>query len=216
MTASSKRSRHQETITVLARLLLMIGFSELFVPLCGQATAYCAFEVNVRAPDGRPIAKLPVALIRNDKTTFSESTTDAKGVARICDAPLEYVDILVGSDICGSVMVRHLPPNWPESRRVYITYADTPCNHFIVPPTCRVVLRIQDESGRAIVGARLDAKRSSTPISAASDVFGRLFSSVRRGDVLEGVVVKGDLHSAPISQNCMDVENVELKIVLHK
>src|ERR1700676_3526980 len=158
MTASSETSRDLAIIKAVARLLVIVGFPGLFVPLSGQGMPYCAFEVNVRAPDGRPIAKLPVALIRNDKTTFSESTTDAKGVARICDAPLEYLDVLVGSDICGSVMVRHLPPSWPESRRVYITYVDTPCNHFIVPPTCRVLLRIQDEGGRSVVGARFETR----------------------------------------------------------
>ena len=89
MTASSERSRDPTIITGVARLLVMIGFAGLFVPLAGQGTPYCAFEVNVRAPDGRPIAKAPVALIRYDKMTFSESTTDAQGIARICDAPLE-------------------------------------------------------------------------------------------------------------------------------
>jgi len=156
---------------------------------------------------------MPVALIRNDKTTFSESATDAKGVARICDAPLEYLDVVVGRDICGSILVRHLKPTWPETRRLYVTYVDAPCDHFVVAPNCRVLLRIQDSSGRPVVGARFEETPPNRSGTDVSDVFGRLFRSLKRGEQLEGVVVKTGSEPARVSMRCMD--DVELKVVLH-
>ena len=118
----------------------------------------------------------------------------------------------MGRDICGSVLVRHLKPTWPETRRLYVTYVDAACDHFVVAPSCRVLLRIQDPSERSVVGARLEEtpNRSETDVS---DVFGRLFRSLKRGEGLEGVVVKAGSEPARVSMRCMD--DVELKVVLH-
>ena len=208
-----------EEVTVIdpmsfARIVLVLLGA--FVSLFGQSTPYCAFEVYFEAPEGRPIAHVPVALLRADKTTFSESLTDARGIARVCDAPLEYLDIAVGVDVCGSVIVRHLPPNWPDSRRVHVTYAETPCNHVAVPPTCRVLLRIRDAAGNPVMGARFEPARPGTRGMDVSDAFGRVYRTVDRGSSLCGVVVKDAVRSAPISERCTDQENVELRVVLRK
>jgi hypothetical protein len=119
---------------MLARVLLLTALSALFSFVAVARDSYCAFEVTVRTPSGDPISKIPVALIQARATTFSETATDASGIARLCDAPLEYMDIIVGRDICGSVMVRHLAPTWPDMRPVYVTYVDAPCDHFGVAP----------------------------------------------------------------------------------
>jgi hypothetical protein len=198
---------------MMARFVLILGFLGLSLPLAGQGAAYCAFEVRVRTPAGSPVANLPVALIRSEQTTLSETRTNGDGLARICDAPLEYLGIAVGSDICGSVLVRHLAPSWPEPRRVFVTYVDAPCNHFTVSPSCRILLRVHDEGGKPVVGARFEG-RSTTARTDVTDVFGRLFYSLKRGEALDGTVTKRELRSPPIAQTCEDMENVELKIVL--
>src|SRR5258706_13994254 len=110
---------------MIARLFVLTGFSVLFIALAVAQDTYCAFEVSVHSPTGTPVSNLPVALIRARTTTFSQTTTDAAGLARLCDAPLEYMDVIVGRDVCGLVMVRHRQPTWPEIRRVYVTYTDT-------------------------------------------------------------------------------------------
>jgi hypothetical protein len=150
-----------------ARSFMLIGFPVLFFNLAAAET-YCAFEVKVSTPGGTPAPNVTVALIRADRTTFSETTTDANGVARLCDAPLEYMDVIAGRDVCGLVMVKHVQPTWPEMRRVYVTYADAPCNHFVPAPDCRVLLRIQDEGGHAVAGARFKSK--STSVNCEDDM----------------------------------------------
>ncbi len=97
----------------MSRLLILTVFSTLFISLAAAQDTWCAFEVKVSTPSGSPVPEVPVALIRGRKTTFSQTTTDANGVARLCDAPLENVDINVGFDMCNAVLVGYLAPRGP-------------------------------------------------------------------------------------------------------
>ncbi len=173
---------------------------------------YCAFEVKVATPSGAPAAKTPVAIIRRNKTIFSQTTTDSNGLARICDAPLEYFDLHVGFDMCGSVEVGGLKPTWPETQRVFVTYVRTLCNHFVYSEKVQILLRVQDERGRPVEGARFAGKPSDTLGSSASDVMGRLFHVIKRGEKLDGVITKEGRLSVPIS--VPGTEDVDLKVVL--
>jgi hypothetical protein len=195
-------------------LVVLVGVSCLRNALAAEEATFCAFEVRVSTPSGAPFPNVPVALIRGHTSTFSEATTDAGGVARLCDSPLDVVDIVVGFDMCGSVLVRNLHPMWPESRKVYVTYVNAPCEHFGAAPTCRILMRTQDEEGRPMSGARFEGKPSGQPGQDVSDVFGRLFRSVRRRETLAGVVAKEGREPVQISQPCLD--DLELKVVLRK
>ena len=84
--------------------------------------------------------------------------TDAKGVARICDAPLESVDIAVGFDACGLVMVRSLHPKWPDTIKLFVTFEDNPCEHFALSEFCQVLVRVKDPTGKPIPGVRFVAR----------------------------------------------------------
>src|SRR5258708_27031060 len=77
-------------------------------PIGVASPVYCAYEVKVSTPLGRPISNLPVAMMTRSKELFFETRTDETGVARICDAPLEFIDLIVGMDICGAVHVNRL------------------------------------------------------------------------------------------------------------
>lgn len=201
-------------IVTTTRVLVVIGFLAVCVPTVVGESVYCAFEVKVTTPSGTPRPKVPVLLIRQN-TTFSETATDANGLARLCDAPLQAVDIAVGVDVCGLVMVRNLHSMWPETKRVFVTFAENPCDHFTVPEYCQVLLRIQDEEGRPVVGARLDEKPlSRNSGSNSSDDLGRLFRLVKRYDKLEGIVRGGRGQQARVSVLCKD--DVELKVILHE
>ncbi|MDP8981994.1 MAG: carboxypeptidase-like regulatory domain-containing protein [Acidobacteriota bacterium] len=185
-----------------------------FISLARAQSLYCALEVKVSTPSGSPVAGAHVAMLRGDKSTFSETTTAANGVARLCDAPMETVNIVAGFDVCGSVLIRALNPKWPETLRAYVTYLDYPCSHFVPPPICQVLLRIQDEAGHPVAGARFNGKPATSSGSDESDVLGRLFSSLKWRKKLEGVVSKEGSAPAHISVVCDS--DVELKVVLHK
>lgn len=193
-------------------LLIVVGFSAL--GLAAEEAPYCAFEVKVRKPSGEPYPKVTVVLVRNRATTFSETLTDAAGVAKLCDAPLEFMDIVVGFDICGSVMVRHLAPTWPETRHVYVTFVDAPCDHFVVRRECRVLLRVEDGKGRRLAGVRFEGKPSLGSAPHVTDTFGRLFFPLMKRESVKGVLVKQGYESAPVSvQHCDDNE---VRVVLRE
>lgn len=184
----------------------------LSVPYARAQEPYCAFEVHVATPAGKPVPGVPVAMLRADKTTYSNTASGLDGVARICDAPLQTVNFVVGFDICGSVMVRNLRPAWPETQQVIVTYASAPCPHMTFCNECQVLLRIRDENGNPVAGARFQGTPSGLRGSAVSDEFGRLFRVVRRGETLKGIVAKQGKASAQVSVLVDD--DVEFKVVL--
>lgn len=116
--------------------------------------------------------------------------------------------------LLGLVTINHLQPTWPNTRRVYVTYADAPCDHFTFPPNCRILLRVQDEAGHPIEGARLEGAQSRRFRPEMSDVFGRIFFSLVRLQSLKGPVVKDGYDPSHVSVKGED--DVEIKSVLHK
>jgi hypothetical protein len=81
MTTSARNALRVAGLAGVAMLILSS-------PLPGQSS-FCAFEVNVRFPNGRPVARITVAAVEDGKQELSEAVPDKNGVARICDAPLE-------------------------------------------------------------------------------------------------------------------------------
>jgi hypothetical protein len=74
---------------------------------------YCAYEVRVNKPSGLPFANTPVGIV--DKgTQIGTGTTDANGVARLCDAPVHKIDIAVGTVGQGLTIVRASSPLGPK------------------------------------------------------------------------------------------------------
>jgi len=199
-------------------LVMLISNLPLLVPSAAAESNYCAFEVKVSEPSGAAAAGVPVLMFRKGEIMFSETTTDKSGVARLCDAPLAPVNIVVGFDMCGSVVVRVMRQTWPETQTVFVTYARTFCAHVPIQDRCQVLLRIQDEKGRPLAGARLEGAPATSSESDVSDVFGRLFRSIKAGEKLEGAVVKEGWRPARVSHACIehDEDDIELKVVLSK
>jgi hypothetical protein len=171
---------------------------------------YCAYEVRVGHPSGEPFAGVGVALILKG-TEIAEARTDAKGVVRICDAPLASVDIVAGFDVCGSVGVRHVNPLWLQTRKIDITFDGESCHEFSSFPTvCHVLLRVVDDEGRALSGARFNGM--------VSDVFGRLIASLDSLQRLAGFVAKEGYAPGRVSAEC-DLRgntDLDLKVLLQK
>jgi hypothetical protein len=199
-----------------APVLAVAGLLFGIVQTATAESTYCAFEIKVTAKSGVPRSKVPVILVRGHNSTLLETLTDANGVAKLCDAPLgEAVDIAVGSDVCGLVTVRNLHPLWPETKRVFVTFEDNPCNHFVAAEYCQVLLRVQDQDGRPVAGVRFNGRLPSKGTgSDSSDELGRIFRIVKRDAKLEGVVSGERGKQAPIS--ILVTGDVELKVVLPK
>src|SRR5262249_8726238 len=97
MTASSKWERAvRRTVAFVAGSVSLLVFCGLAITLAKAQQPYCAFEVRVDAPSGKPAPGVPVALLRTDKTTYSNATTGSDGIARMCDSPLQTVHLVVG------------------------------------------------------------------------------------------------------------------------
>ena len=205
-------------VKTLTKLLLVIGLAAVGIT-SAEGTDYCAFQVNVTNPSGEPFAGVNVLMVYKG-TTFAQTQTDAKGTARLCDAPLFGVDIVVGEDFCGSVLVRQIKPPWLETRQLYVTYVKDSCGHFAFPPDCRVLLRVRDSGGRPIAEARFEGTPSpSGKYTDVSDEFGRLFRYTKEPGKLEGLVTKAGYVPAMVSRLCgpgPDHDDGELDVILRK
>jgi hypothetical protein len=202
-------------MNIVTATCALLGLRFFAVSVRAAETEYCAFEVNVTTSSGTPRPKVPVLLTREHKSMLSEAVSDANGRARLCDAPLEAVDISVGFDVCGLVTILNLHSMWPDTKRIFVTFEDNPCNHFVAAEYCQVLLRVQDDHGRAVVGARFSGKpfrRESG--SDVTDHLGRLYHLVKRGDRFEGSVRGAGGANASISVPVTD--DLELKVVLRK
>lgn len=138
----------------------------------------------MRKPDASPSPSIPVGLIV--KGTQKETVwTDQRGVARLCDAPMNDVDIAVGSDSCGLVVVKNVRPTWPATRMLFVTYVKAACGHFAFPQRCIVLLRVRDVGGGALSNATFEGKPAPNS-DKGSDIFGRLYWSLAEGEKLVG------------------------------
>ena len=163
--------------------------------------SYCAYEVTVSKPDGAPAANVPVAIVREGRQ-LRETRTDGRGVARLCDAPLTSVDVVVGVDLCGSVLVRQILPMWPDMRRVFVTYERETCREGQFSDHCLALVRVTAEDGSPVSGALLGSDGAGASASVQTDAFGRLFIRVGRGETFTGNITKEGRKATRISERC--------------
>ena len=193
-----------------ADLLVALAFG-VSVESAKAAAGYCAFEVAVKAPFGKPLSGVPVTLVKGNQSVV-EVTTSPAGLARICDSPVEVVSVIIGSDICGSVVVRNVTSRWPKTERIDVIYAERPCDHLGIVQQCQLLLRIIDTNGRPVAGAVFVGSHGSREGSKSSDDRGRLFKILTRGSRLEGVVVRGKLETIPIAVDCQENRELVLRL----
>jgi hypothetical protein len=185
-----------------SHLQIIVGFGLCFATAAKGADQYCAFAVKVSNALGKPLAGISVAMIqREGKEVGHEVLTDVAGRARLCDAPMESVDIIVGVDICGAVAIKQVTPSWPVTKQLYFTYEAQGCNHFGDIPSCTILLRVLDEVGRPVPDAVWTADGISGR-STSSDRFGRIFQSMDVGRILMGVVTKRGIAPVNVSVPC--------------
>lgn len=199
--------------------LATVAFLTWCAPLLAANDPYCAFEVKVLSPSKEPAAKVPVGIARQ-RGTFAETVTDADGIARICDAPIYPVDVFVGYDACGLVVIKGVKPLWLETRKLVATYAHSSCGEFnSFAKNCHILFRVKDEAGRSVAGARFEGKASGDPREPVlSDSFGRLFRAVEENQTLEGQITMAGYNPTSVSQSCLrrELGDRELVVVLRK
>lgn len=165
-----------------------------------SGSEFCAFEVQVRDHKGSPKPGVAVLLVQAGKG-FAEEKTDRNGVARICNAPVDFVDIVVGNDLCGASWVRHIKQRWPETAVVSVTHQELPCDHFAVEDGCILLLRVRDQDGRPVKGARVEW--SAKQDAGVTDLYGRVFLKTRRREDVKGTITK-DGRRGSFSDQCVD------------
>ena len=172
-----------------------IGFAQ-------SPTGYCAFEIRVSNPDGRPAAKIPAGLSKDGHSLF-ESLTDEHGVVRICDSPVTSVDVFAGLAPCGLAMFKSVKPFWGETRVVRFIYDQSGCGEFVShQEICHFVLRVQDSSGHLIEGARFNGSEPGAVRSVLSDYRGRLFVTLKEGQYIKGTLAKDGFKTSDLSERC--------------
>ena len=208
-------------ITAAVKLLLdsalLVGVSQTTTMRGRAEVGYCAFEVTVKSPKGMPVAGTPVWGMRQDGTKFADTSTDEKGIARVCDAPIGVVDIQVGGRRCGAVTIRYLKPYWMITRHVAVTYENCAGEEWAVPGGCLVTVRVRNSRGAAISGVRLVETPRRPPGRAqtdTSDQFGRIFRFLEYRSVLDGVLVKEHFLPTAISEKCDPGDDIEREVVV--
>ena len=197
------------------RPILVLGSFAVLASMASGAP-YCAYEVKVKKPSGRPFANTPVGVV-DQGVQISTAVTDATGVARLCDAPMHRVDIVVGAIGAGLILVKGVKPTWPELRRIVVIRDDRHWDEFTFPDECQVLLRVEDKSGAPIAGAQLDDQSwSGRAPNVASDSFGRLFRKLKSGEALDGLIRSQGRIPGHVSAKCIPGSEgeVELKVVL--
>ncbi len=164
---------------------------------------YCAFEVTVRSPDGAAVGGVTVTEEAQDGGQVASAVTDARGGARLCDAPAGLVSIRVWGRLCGAASVEYLMPHWLKTRRVYLTYESCSGEEWAVPGGCEFTLRVRDAQGAPIPRARFEDQKTIPGIETReSDPFGRIFRFVRYGEAMSGRVDKEGYSSQDVNRVC--------------
>lgn len=178
------------------------------------SSSYCAFVVRVSKPTGLPNANVPVGVVQDD-TQIATIWTDASGTAKLCDVSVRPVDIVIGTQDCGLVVIKGVRLAWPETRNLFAVYDQKYCNELTLADHCLLLLRVQDKEGNLLPGALFS---SGLRRPEFSDRFGRIFASIRSGQILEGTITKEGLDPIHISEQCPKGEenDAERKVVMQR
>ena len=165
---------------------------------------YCALEVTVVSAAGTPVSRTSVLMVDQKGNIFSTSTTDEKGIVRFCDVPSGLIDLQVGGNRCGAVVVRYLRPYWMRTKHVSIVYEDCGGEDHMPPGGCLLTVRVQNENHLPLPGVRFEdqSEHRSSPTQQIADEFGRIFRSLAWGETLAGSLAKDGYASKTIDEPC--------------
>jgi hypothetical protein len=219
MLASNRRFGRSRVLLVGSSVARLVGAVLWCVIGAVAQDTYCAFEVTVSSRSALPLRDVPVGLLDHGNQTVT-SWTNAQGIAKLCDAPLHAVDIVIGANPCASgvVLVKNIRATWPTTRKVFAIYETNPCSLFVFPDQCQLLTHVQDQEGQPVAAAQFEGKPSLLPADSSSDAFGRLFGSIKRGEKVEGLITRSGYEVARVSAECVAFgdSGLEQKVVLRK
>lgn len=152
----------------------------VLIALCGApqiwASEYCSLTVRIEDPaTGKLLSGVPVDVRIGDRIIAGGFSKE--GLVRFCDLGFNTYDVHVGGNLCGSVVIRAITPQWPRGRNIRVLYAS--CHVYASSLQCLFLLRVP--SARC----RFTTAVASTP----ADSQARIFLEVPRGQTLAGTVL---------------------------
>lgn len=190
------------------RFWLTMMLLELSAPAAGigiQASEYCAFEVTIRTSRGEPVRYARVILFDDTGAAYASSVVNEEGIARICDAPPGLVRLSVGGTLCGTASVGQIKRYWMQTRKVVITF-DNCSGEELVPRTgCMLTIRVKGNNGVILEGAKfLENKKyvEGAGQTLVGDRWGRIFQSLKFGELLAGSIQKEGYLAKEIAVAC--------------
>ena len=173
----------------------------------------CAFELVVHTRVGAPISGVAVVAFNAERVMLERKTTDAHGVARFCDPPLDSrLSFVIGQGPCEAA-VQNVPTAWRGTRRIDAVYQR--CESQELFGFCRVVIRTRDKDGSPIEGVRLvfeppDSIESST----LADSFGRLFATLSWSVALEVRLEKSGYRTVVTPLSCDPLKSTSERVIV--
>lgn len=168
------------------RLLRWVAFVPAFISTTGGfASEYCAIRITVLDPNGRP-QRGPVLLRTQDGSWEQTVIAGENGVAEFCDTGFVLHEAVVGSNVCGQVVLRYIAPLWLEPLNLKITYQN--CHSNLPSAGCHVVFRLRSPEGSAVEG--VEFRGLGVPPGTRSDRYGRFMITVPWGKTIDGHFVK--------------------------
>ncbi len=194
----------------MQRSVVVVALLVLLSRCAFGAAEFCALRVKVLGPEGSPVE---TDVVLRDETGKARQTgvSDRDGVADFCDVGFGLFDVVVGSNMCGQVVVKYLSTIWPHTRQVDVTYHN--CHSNIPPSGCEVLLRIHSTDDRPVKGVSFTG--IGMPSGSATDSYGRLMAFLLWGKRLEGVLAKPGYEAPHVSILCQPGPMYRIEEVIH-
>ncbi len=172
----------------------------------------CSLVVRALSPDGRR-PMVPVSV--REQSGRVEDKNQGDGDVRFCDLGILPVTVTVGSDsTCGQVTIHDVAVSLDTTHLLDVTYDPDSCPERIPPPvpSCLILFRVADGSGKWVPGALIRMSSSDTTLRA--DEFGRALFEARTGSAIRGSVTADGFRPAEFTWACPDSDPHEKVIVL--
>jgi hypothetical protein len=177
----------------------------------GSVERPCDLRILVEDFERRPI-ELPVALVTDGGQVIAK-TRSVGGVAEVCDVGIKTFSAVVGSDICGQVVIRHLEVTGPQTLTLRASYKSCHGNHF--QAGCTVLVRVMDEAGRRLEGGNVRVR--GEPYGTRTDRYGREYLPMRYGTTEDIQISLAGYRSETVTVSCREDEaQIEKSVVLKR
>jgi hypothetical protein len=125
--------------------------------LSASGADYCSLIVKVTDPHGN---EPEVAVSVRERDGRFTRQDNAQGGVGFCNLGITPVEVTVGSPACNQTIVRNVPVDWAEERKITILYDPSPCMVDRPPvAACAFLFRFVDTQGEPLSGARFEVEK---------------------------------------------------------